>query len=441
MKNNNPFVKKLLPLALIVIVAVFSRFYHLENRYTFEWDQEDDANKVMEIINLHKPRLIGPRVVSDDNFFVGPYHYYFLTPFYFLTKGDPIAGAYAVMAVGVLTCTTVFFICNSIFGSPVGSIAGLIFALTPILISWNAMYTPIYSLLILYFCFQLTRFPGEKYFYLNIFFLSLASNTHLVPASLIIPIFFSILISGYRPAPKTIFFGLGLFLIPLLPLIIFELRHKFLNTTQLVEFITLQQTTPAYSRFLFLRTFWRSLGVLNLFSGILERIITLIALLSGVFLAKIFKIRLLVVVWILTPLLLLSFYRGNIPEYYYEPVTVLIPIFIAVGLSKIKAKTIVIFLLLIFTFTRLSKTFSDKSHVSLASKKLVVNSIITDSRGQNFSVYYNLPPGWNTGYEYLFKNYPKKIVGAPLRYLIYHTSAQPTGFPVHNREALGVVRL
>lgn len=36
-------------------------------------------------------------------------------------------------------------------------------------------------------------------------------------------------------------------------------------------------------------------------------------------------------------------------------------------------------------------------------KKYVSSSIITDSRLDTFNVYYQMPPGYNNGYQYLFK--------------------------------------
>jgi hypothetical protein len=440
MKNNSFSFKKLFSITAIIIVALFFRLYNLENRYTFEWDQEDDAVKVMEMINLHKPRLIGPRVANDNSFFVGPYHYYFLVPFYFLTKGDPIAGAYAVIAVGVITCLVAYFTSNSIFKSPSGLIAGLIIAATPNLVSWNVMYASLNSLLTLYFCIQLIKLRQSRYFYLSLFILSLAGNTHLVPASLIIPVIFSILVSGYRPKFTNIVIGLIVFVIPFIPLIIFDFRHQFLNITKLVEFITKRQVSPVYFPLLFLRSFWRSLGVLSLFPKVFERIVTLAILLSGVLLAKTLKNKLLFIVWILTPLLLLSFYRGDIPEYYYGSVTVLIPVFTAAILSKIKPKFIIIIFILPFVFHKTKQIMSGKSHVSLGAKESVVNSILKDSKEQKFSVSYNLPAGWNSGYEYLFQKYPKKVANASLQYLIYHTSSAPAGIPIYGQEALGVVR-
>ena len=441
MKNNFFSLKKLLPVVTIVVIALFFRFYNLENRYSFEWDQEDDALKVMEMINLHKPRLIGPRVANDNSFFVGPYHYYFLLPFYLLTNGDPVAGAYAAITVGIVTCLIAYFISNSIFGSPSGFIAGLIFAITPSLASWNVMYASIYSLLIFYFCLQLIQSRQSHFFYLSIFFLSLAANTHLVPASLIIPVAFSILASGYRPKLKNILIGFILFIIPFFPLIVFDFRHQFLNITKLIGFVTQRQVSPTYFPFLFLRSFWRSLGVFNLLPVVLERITVLVLLLGGILSIKILKNKLLFTIWILTPLFLLSFYRGDIPEYYYGSVTVLIPIFTAAVLAKIKPKFIIILLLLPFVFLKTKQVMSDKSHVSLGSKKSVINSILKDSQNQKFSISYNLPSGWNSGYEYLFQKYPQKIANAPLRYFIYHTSSPPiTGHPVYGQEALGVVR-
>jgi hypothetical protein len=58
-------------LTIIFFIFSFLRFYHLEKRFVFDWDQENICYSVKNIIK-GKLTLIGPRVVSDAGFFLGP---------------------------------------------------------------------------------------------------------------------------------------------------------------------------------------------------------------------------------------------------------------------------------------------------------------------------------------------------------------------------------
>ena len=113
-KNNRT---NLVLLFILITITLFFRLYQLKDRYIFDWDQEDDAYKVTDIIQTLKPRLIGPRVANEAGFFVGPFHYYFLLPFYAITSGNPYAGAYAAIFVAVSTTVILFLLFSRIFNS------------------------------------------------------------------------------------------------------------------------------------------------------------------------------------------------------------------------------------------------------------------------------------------------------------------------------------
>ena len=53
----------LIDLVVIFIIGTFFSFYHLEQLYGFEFDQERDYYLVKSIVVDHKLTLIGPRVV------------------------------------------------------------------------------------------------------------------------------------------------------------------------------------------------------------------------------------------------------------------------------------------------------------------------------------------------------------------------------------------
>ncbi len=426
-------------LLLIIILALFFRLYNLENRYSFDWDQEDDAVKVTQMIKTKHPRLLGPRVAGEEGFFVGPQHYYFLIPFYLLTKQDPIAGAYASVFIGILTTIVYYLISQKLFNRKIGLFASFIFAINPILTSWNVMYAPLISLLIFFLCLQILN--GQTKYYPFLFFaFSFSATTHLVPASLIIPVIFSLLVSP-KPNKKTFFISLFVFFIPLLPLIIFDFRNDFLNLKTIFTFIqsrSVSQSVPNY----FLRSFFRSLNIfLPFVPDFIGRLLALILLPLSITLFTTKKTKLFYLIWILTPLVLLSQYHASIPEYYYGMVTALLPLLISFFVVKLKQPLLIITIILIFLL-ELPGLFTKKASISLKVKKDTVQYLSYQTRDQPYNVSFDLPLGWHTGYNYLFSYYrnpPQEIPQAHL-YSIYLLSEPATGELVYENNPLGVVR-
>jgi len=199
--------KYLLP-AILVFIALVFRVVELKDRYIFDWDQEDDALKVTEMINTLKPRLIGPRVANESGFFVGPFHYYFLTPFYIATKGSPYAGAYASIFVSLITVLVIYALISKIYNTKVAFLSALFMAASSSTVSWNVMYTPLLSIIIFYLCYLLIKGRKDLFPYI-IFLYSVSFSIHLVPAVLILPIVVAVLLSKFYILVLTNMYKLG----------------------------------------------------------------------------------------------------------------------------------------------------------------------------------------------------------------------------------------
>jgi hypothetical protein len=432
-------------LLLLVILSLFFRIYQINDRYVFDWDQEDDAIKVSEMIKTHKPRLIGPRVANESGFFVGPFHYYFLTPFYVMSKGNPYAGAYAAVFIGLLTTLVGYFIFSKIFNPQIALISSIFYAASPSVVSWNVMYTPILSMIIFYLCYLLIR--GKKqYFPFLVFMYSFSFSTHLVPASLILPIIATLVISRFRPSSKQALLSIVLFIIPLLPLIIFDLRHNFINILSLKSFIFSSKQASESVHFLFLRSFWRSLNPLFLTNStqiIITRIIFLIIILFEVLKTQNIKFRIFLMIWILSPIFILAFYSGNIPEYYYGTSLIIFPVLLAIFISRIKSKFLLIVFMGLFLLIQSQYFLTNATGITLKNKLDLAEYLVNQTQDKIFNLSYDLPLGFNSGYAYLFKYLGKEPQNIPQGHLysVFLTSKPPsTGQIVFTSNALGLVR-
>lgn len=432
-------------LLLILIISLFFSILKLSDNYSFEWDQADDATKVYSIITQRKPLLIGPRVSNDNGFFVGPYHYYYLLPFYLLTNRDPIAGMYAVIFVNLITILISFILFQKIFSKNIAFITALI--LSPCLgtTSWSVMYSPLIAIITLYICYEAINNKFD--FPLAMLFAGFISNIHLVSVSLVPIIIISFLLSKNKPTIKQILIGLILFLIPFTPLIFFDFRHNFLNLNKLVDMISNKSLNgEVFIENLYLRSFWRSLNIFNLFKNqLIERIFSLIILLISPILFKGNKNKILIFLWVALPLIFLSQYSGAISEYYYIMVYSLIPLFISLVITKLINKKIIYCPLIILLLISIGiKIFLNKNNsITLEDKKAIVNYLVNQKKDQPFYLSYDIDTIYTFGFDYLFihsKNIPQKIDKAHLYTLFSKDNLPPNSDVVFNRKIYYLVR-
>jgi len=429
---------------IICFCTLFFTLLKLSKGYTFEWDQADDATKVFSIINQKKPLLIGPRVSNDNGFFVGPYHYYYLLPFYLFTKGDPIAGKYAVICINLLTTITYFILIKKIINKKTAFISSLLLSVCLDKICWSAMYAPLISITTFYICYQAIN--KRFNFPLAMLFAGFISNIHLVPISLIPITLISFVLSKNKPKLKEIFIGIIFFIIPFIPLIVFDLRHDFLNSKKIIQIITGQNGPQIINiQNLYLRSFWRSLNIFNIFSKNLERFLILFLIVLIPFFIKNVKNRILIIIWTLFPLILLSRYHGAISEYYYGMITALIPLSISLFLTnKIKNNYLRYVIVVLFIVTIASKIyFTNTYNISLNDKKAVVQYLISQKQDQPYNLSYETGIGFNFGFDYLFdyyKNKPQNIDQAHLYTLFLDNNVPNNSNVVFTQKIYKLVR-
>jgi hypothetical protein len=285
-----------------------------------------------------------------------------------------------------------------------------------------------------------------KYSPLLLFIYSFASTTHLVPVSLILPILLAYYLSNSKLSSKLIIISIISFVIPLIPLIIFDFRHDFINLKSLFNFIVLPKTNSENISFLFLRSFWRSISYLNInisIGLIIFRISIILICIYEIFKFNQTKQKIFFFVWFITPLLLLSFYKGNIPEYYYGASNIIIPILLAIFIDRFNSKILVTLIILILGFNQYEQLIKPISGITLKNKTSLVKYVINQKTDPIFNISYDLPIGWNTGYEYLFNYYKKTPQNIPQGHLytVYLLSnTAPSGDLVYQDNILGLVR-
>ena len=235
--------KQIFIIAVIFAVFCFFRFYNLEKRISFGWDQEQPAFQIRQLIKNHKPILLGPRVLSEKGFYLAPYYTYALIPFFLLTDLHPWAYLFFLITYNIFFFFLSLYLLTKIFNFNTALFFLLCWSINPFMAhydttSWNPIFVPI-IILTTFFLMKKILEKKRDFFYLLLgLTLGIGINMHFQFAFLILFSFFFLAINRKILSIKKIFYLLGTFTITFLPLLIFDLRHDFLNTKLFINFFT-----------------------------------------------------------------------------------------------------------------------------------------------------------------------------------------------------------
>jgi len=151
-------MRKILLILLILIPAIFFRFYQLPDRAPFLADQGRDLLEIREAVLDHRLPLVGPP--TSQNFKTGPIHYYFLLPSLVLAKFNPLGPIIFSTFQGVLVTWLLFELGQRLFGLKPALIGTLAHATSPLMVQktlgiWNPIDIPFLMILILICLYQI----------------------------------------------------------------------------------------------------------------------------------------------------------------------------------------------------------------------------------------------------------------------------------------------
>lgn len=231
----------------IISAAIFLRFYKIREFAVFLADQGRDAIIVKRIAALeHFPAIGAPTSVGQV--FLGPFYYYFIAPWLLFFKFDPAGLAVGMAITSIAYLITTYFIVKKFFGKQAAIISVFISSFSYVLIqssrfSWNPNPLPLFSLLTAYFFMMGTKTKNFKYFLLFGAFLSFSIQLHYLAAGLILPLALLAVVDLFYSRKRFLKQVLNYILSALSftvftsPLIIFDLRHNFINLNNLVNLL------------------------------------------------------------------------------------------------------------------------------------------------------------------------------------------------------------
>ena len=414
----------LLIIAFILLVGFFFRSYNSFEWFEYAHDGDLYSWIVKDIVVDKHPRLIG-QLTTAPGIFIGPLFYYMLIPFFLLTRMDPVGAIIPITIIGILTVLSYYYVFSKLFNREIGLIAAFLYATLLSLVYLDRRVvpsTPTNIWLIWYFYGIVMLVRGKfSVFPLLGLLTGLIWHIHIALAPALIAIPTALLLSGKIPKLKdSLLFFLG-FIPPSLPLILFEVRHNFVQTINFLSNFTAEHGGgTGLAKFnLVIIKFTEDINRLFFYPQTLPLInhtlFFVLLLLSAIFLVKknLLKIKEVIVfyIWIGTIILFYTFSSTILSEYYFANTEIIFLTFVALLIyllyssGKIGKYITLALLLLLLTKNAFHFVKTDIYQKGYNERKSAAAYITEDAHKKGLpcvSVSYITTPGENVGFRYFF---------------------------------------
>lgn len=310
----------------LLAVGMYLRFWNITNTFEYGWDQARDAWKVRDILTGALV-LNGPRT-GVGHFNLGPIWYYYLAPFYMLTRLDPIAAQYGNIIVNIFNFLLFFWVTKKVFGSKFALVATYMYTVSGYLIEinktpWNVSPVLGVSALIFYCVYEIVIHEKYRLTLLLMFLTGLFLHLHFAFVFLPPIILLSLLFA--KDKKKVVlwgFYGLPLFVLWTLPLIFLDIEWKGGNTNMFQSFLKDYFIDGFHLRFFMIRIhdafiqYQQVLAIPHTMAWAKFIIPVIFVFVTLTERGKILIRNILILFWFFVPAVVYSFYAGTTSEYY-----------------------------------------------------------------------------------------------------------------------------
>lgn len=411
-------------LGIILLVGLFFRSYQLVERFEFAHDGDLYSWIVKDIVVNQHFRLIG-QLTSAPGIFIGGLFYYILVPFFLVTKMDPVGATSLAIVVGLSTIFSFYFVLSKLFNSTSGLIAASLYAILLATVGADRWIVPtittnLWAIWYFYTVMQLAR-GNFKILPLSGILIGLIWHIHiaLVPTLIAIPA--AIILTKRLPNLKYIAqFIIALF-VSVLPLIAFELRHGFSQTSSLINNFLTPGTGAAglHKVILVLNMITNNIKALILepqtLNPKLNMLFPILLVLSSLVIVKnkvlSRKELIVLMMWIIGVISFFGFSSSPISEYYFSSINTIIIVIICLSSyllfkSSPLGKILVVSILLLITakngYHLITQNYYNKGYLE---RKAVVHYIQIDAEKNKYpciGISYITTLGENVGFRYFF---------------------------------------
>ncbi len=387
---------------LIIAIAIFFRTYNYLDRIYLIADNSRDV----QIATYAKDHLLVPPIgqfSSAGPFFYGPWYYWFLEavsliPFGLLTHW------LAITTIYFLFIYLIYWVGSKIENKWLGLLCAAFAAISPAQINfstsvWNPAIIPILTLTTIILLFKFVQRGKPIYILLLSFVCSLAFTIHF-QSILILP---TILVALFSQKTKLKVFFLNLFLvflgflIPLLPLIYFDIKHEWYNAKSLFIYLAIDQYSIwVPNRWLtYTTSYWPEawayiIGGSKLISGVIIFTLGLLTLSKLKSFSK-NRLFLLLAITFAFEVLLYRYYRG--PRFIYyslfaHPYILILTGYLTFQLIKLN-KAAGFFILIAISIFTLNVALQDLKDRGVTLKELtsLKNEIYKNYPSASFDIY------------------------------------------------------
>lgn len=418
---------ELLFLVLTLGLALFLRLNKITQFLTFLGDEGRDVRIVRDLITEGNLVFIGPQT-SVGNMYLGPLYYYMMAPALLLSGLNPVGPAIMIALLSVITILFVWHVARAWFGKEAALISAVLYAVSPIAIiygrtSWNPNPMPLFAILSIWGIYQVWK--SKKHTWMPIIGVSLAFALQMhYLALLLIPtvlLFWLITLKQIKKTKesassfyKQSLLGAIAFLALMSPLLLFDIKHQWMNLKALGELLS------------------GGSGVFNL-SHIITKPIELFlfafsALLTGVEKPQIISITIslfvalylikerkadsikLISAWLLFVIVGLSFYGQSVYIHYLGliyPAVFIVSGAVVSKVSKansvIKWTALILVMVIIINNLRTSPAFGTPNR-QLQRTEEVADLIIKESKGEPFNFGLISKQNYDESYRYFLEN-------------------------------------
>jgi len=418
------FLRRFWPIITVCLIAAIFRLYRISDYMEFLGDQGRDVVIVRDFLKNGNLFFIGPQT-SIGNMYLGPFYYYlFVAPGLLLFNFNPVGPAVIVALLGIATVYLVYLISSKWFGRSAALISSLLYALSPVVIkysdfSWNPNVMPLFALLFVYFIVENRYLPASLAFIicLNSHFLSLL----LLPLVAIIWIK-NLIQSQHRPQIiKHTLFAITIFILSLVPQILFDIRHHGQNLNAIIAFFAQRETTVSllpYKAIPLIPALFDQVNT-RLLAAKYETFGLIISLFFAVLLVfdliRQYRSRNLhfqfitVLLWLLIGLTGLALYKQHIYDHYFGFLYPAVFLLFGYLLSRLPNFVLITSVIILVIASLSQNPLRYPAPGQLATTRKIVSSIIDASNSQPFNFALLAKMNYDSGYRYFLDMYQAPV--------------------------------
>ncbi len=416
-------------LAITLASGFFLQVYRAHQVLGFYFDQGRDAMVIWRFLHEGKFFLVGP-TTGIAGIFRGPFYYYLIMPFYWLGGGNPVWPAIFLSLLTILAFGIMYVYASLTQSRSAGLIAVFLASFSFYIVlaaRWLSNPTPmLFISMLLISCLYLVT-QGKRWAWaavalllgLSLFHFGSSGELFYYPAVFVIALWQR----KHLPTKKIWLASGSLFVLTVLPLIIFDIRHQSVIFTNLKSFLFERGSFKvSFGDVLTARLdFYWDVFTNKLFHWRKDFEVGLLVGLAALFIFYLkdlwknagVKILIIFLVSLMLGLLFFQGNYGNIYDYYLTGYYLIFLLLVGMVLGRawqnpLGKAFVVIFLFAVLknnlpvTWSRITVNLEGEQSVALKNELQAVDWVYEDVGNMPFNVDVYVPPVIPHAYDYLF---------------------------------------